>query len=97
MSDHYLVKEEHCLAIFNSTHRVLKAEGILKSQGLAILLIPAPRALQSDCGLALRFDRQALAAITKILNDNDLLPAYFCHLQDGEYRRHQKEHADDHH
>ena len=97
MSDHYLVKEGHCLAVFNSTHRVLKAEGLLKDRGLDILLIPAPRALQTDCGLALRFDRQFLATIIASLNDHDLLPAYICHLQDGQYIRHQEEHTDDHH
>lgn len=97
MSDHYLVKEGHCLAVFNSTHRVLKAEGLLKDLGLEILLIPAPRALQTDCGLALRFDQQSLATITATLNDHDLMPAYICHLQDGQYIRHQQENTDDHH
>lgn len=97
MSDHYLVKEGHCLAVFNSTHRVLKAERLLKDQGLEILLIPAPRALQTDCGLALRFDRHLLEAITTILKDHDLLPAYSCHLQGGQYIRHQEEETNDHH
>jgi hypothetical protein len=97
MSDHYLVKEGHCLAVFNSTHRVLRAEGLLKGMGLDILLIPAPRALQTDCGLALRFDRQSLAIITATLKDHDLLPAYICHLQDGQYIRHHEEETNDHH
>lgn len=97
MSDHYLVKEGHCLAVFNSTHRVLKAERLLKDQGLEILLIPAPRALQTDCGLAVRFDRQLLQTITKILKDHDLQPAYVCHLQDGQYVRHTEEDSNDHH
>lgn len=97
MSDHYLVKEGHCLAVFNSTHRVLKAEGLLKNLGFEILLIPAPRALQTDCGLALRFDQQFLGAITVILKDHDLLPAYISRLQDGQYVHNHEEDSDDHH
>lgn len=96
MSDHYLVKEGHCLAVFNSTHRVLKAEGILKGIGLSILLIPAPRALQTDCGLALRFEQELLPAIQNILQNHDLLPAYVSCLHDGQYIR-REEHTDDNH
>ncbi|BDV41771.1 hypothetical protein GURASL_06940 [Geotalea uraniireducens] len=50
-----MVHDGDCVAIFNSIHRVMKAEKILKEQGMPILLIPAPRALNADCGLALRY------------------------------------------
>ena len=53
-----VVSEGQYLAVFNSTHRVLKAESLLKSSGLPIMLIPAPRAVQADCGLAIRFDEE---------------------------------------
>ncbi len=96
MSDHYLVREGHCLAVFNSTHRALKAEGILKGMGLPILLIPAPRALATDCGLALRFEDEHLSAILQILRSRDLQPAYVSCLRDGQYNRYQ-EHFDDNH
>ena len=58
-----MVKEGDCVAIFNSIHRVMKAEKTLKSLRLPILLIPAPRALTSECGLAVRYaadDREAV-------------------------------------
>lgn len=85
MSDHYLVKEGHCLAVFNSTHRVLKAEGLIKGLGIDILLIPAPRALQTDCGLALRFDQEHAHAIMAILEKHGLLPTYVSCLRNGKY------------
>lgn len=50
-----MVHDGDCVAIFNSIHRVMKAEKLLKEQGLPILLIPAPRTLNADCGLALRY------------------------------------------
>lgn len=50
-----MVKDGEYVAVFNSIHRVMKAEKLLKEQQLPILLIPVPRALASDCGLAVRY------------------------------------------
>jgi len=50
-----MVNDGDYVAIFNSVHRVMKAEKLLKEQKMQILLIPAPRALSSDCGLAIRY------------------------------------------
>jgi hypothetical protein len=61
-----MVQEGDYVAIFNSVHRVMKAEKLLKGEKLPILLIPAPRALSSDCGLALRYaavDRGRIEAL----------------------------------
>ena len=80
-----VVQEGQYLAVFNSTHRVLKAEGLLKNKGLSILLIPAPRAVQADCGLAIRFDKEQYAAIMDLLADQNLLPAFLCQLQNNNY------------
>lgn len=61
-----MVKEGDYVAIFNSVHRVMKAEKLLKGEKQPILLIPAPRALSSDCGLAIRYaaaDRELVEAL----------------------------------
>jgi hypothetical protein len=61
-----MVNEGDYIAIFNSVHRVMKAEKLLKEEKLPILLIPAPRALAADCGLALRYsaaDRERIEAL----------------------------------
>ena len=50
-----MVSDGDYVAIFNSIHRVMKAEKTLKGLGFSILLIPVPRALASDCGLAIRY------------------------------------------
>lgn len=62
------------LAVFNSAHRVMKAESILKSYGLAILLIPAPRALSTDCGLAIRYNSDLYENVLEALTSKNLLP-----------------------
>jgi hypothetical protein len=81
-----LVKDGQFLAVFNSTHRVLKAEELLKSNRIKMLLLPAPRAVQADCGLAIRFDQEQYDQIIHLLEKNDLLPAFLCQLHGGDYK-----------
>jgi len=80
-----MVREGHLLAVFNSGHRAMKAENILKALGLGILLIPAPRQLQTECGLALRFTEDEREAIMQALEREGLLPAFVSRFQDGTF------------
>jgi hypothetical protein len=41
-----------CLFVFSSVHQVMKAEKILKGRGYRVDLIPMPREISSDCGVA---------------------------------------------
>jgi hypothetical protein len=41
--------------LFSSTSAAIRAEKVLLGAGLTVKLIPTPRELSSDCGLALRF------------------------------------------
>jgi hypothetical protein len=54
----------------------MKAENILKKNGLAILLIPAPRALSTDCGLAIRYNNDLYERVLQALKDGNLLPTF---------------------
>jgi len=69
-----MVKEGDYVAIFNSIHRVMQAEKRLKERRMAIMLIPAPRALKSDCGLALRYTAADRPEVEGALADEGLLP-----------------------
>lgn len=42
-----------CVLLFHSIHQVMKAEKLLKGQNLEIDLIPVPREISSDCGVAI--------------------------------------------
>ena len=42
--------------LFESVHRVMRAEKILKGKGIAADLIPVPREINSDCGVAVEVD-----------------------------------------
>lgn len=80
-----MVKEGDFLAVFNSAHRVMKAENILKARGLAILLIPAPRQLMTDCGLALRIPPGIREDVMRILGQEQLMPAFINRYVEGNY------------
>jgi hypothetical protein len=78
-----MIQEGHLLAVFNSAHRVMKAEDLLKGLSLPVLLIPAPRALSTDCGLALRFSDDENKNIMQALAREKLLPAFVCRRVSG--------------
>lgn len=69
-----MIQNEQLLAVFSSAHRVMKAESILKQHGFPIRLIPAPRALSTDCGLAIRFDSDQYDQVFQALNSADHSP-----------------------
>jgi len=88
-----MVNQGDFVAIFHSIHRVLKAEKLLKEAGVTFLLIPVPRQLTSDCGLALRFappDRDVLLAA---LEQAGLSPVELHQRQQGQFVEIHAEHG----
>lgn len=85
MEKRLMVQEGDYLAIFNSAHRVMKAESVLKSRGLSILLIPAPRQMMTDCGLALRIGPEIRDEVMRVLAEEQLLPAFVNRFSGGRY------------
>ena len=80
-----MVNEGDYIAIFNSIHRVMKAEKILKELRLPILLIPAPRALTADCGLAIRYSVGDREAVESALEEAGVLPEVIYLKQSDHY------------
>ena len=79
-----MVNEGDYVAIFNSVHRVMKAEKLLKERQLPMLLIPAPRTLSADCGLAIRYGADDRPAIESLLRGYGLMPEEIhCRTADG--------------
>ena len=71
-----MVQNGQILAVFSSAHRVMKAESVLKESGVTLLLIPAPRALSTDCGLAICYSNNCYADVFQILTAENILPTY---------------------
>ena len=80
-----MVHDGDLVAIFHSIHRVMKAEKILKQNKADILLIPVPRQLTSDCGLAIRLAPEARPEVWALLERESLLPAELYQFQGGQY------------
>ena len=74
------------ILIFRGTHQVLSAEKRLKGGGVPLRLIPVPRRLTSDCGLAIRITLAHRDRAREILTRARLLPVS-AHLprEGGEY------------
>lgn len=86
-----MVNDGDYVAIFNSVHRVMKAEKILKERRLPILLIPAPRSLSSDCGLAIRYAAGNREMVEELLRESVLAPEEI-YIKEGErYTRVEKD------
>jgi len=59
-----------CVFVFESVHRVMKAEKLLKGKGIKIDLIPVPREISSDCGVAIELSGDSEAEALFILAQN---------------------------
>ena len=60
--------------LFDSIHHVLAAERVFQEQGVWCDLVPTPRDLSSDCGMAVAFRPGDLAAVRALLADPRLRP-----------------------
>lgn len=82
-----MVHDGEYVAIFNSIHRVMKAEKLLKEQKLPILLIPVPRALASDCGLAIRYGAADRERVEMVLAAAGVAPEEVYRKENQQYQR----------
>jgi hypothetical protein len=61
---------EYSVVLFQSTAHAIRAEKILKQAEFRIKMIPTPRQLSSNCGMALRFERAEEDQLIAALNDS---------------------------
>lgn len=59
-----------CVFIFESIHRVMKAEKLLKGKGIKIDLVPVPREISSDCGVAIELSTDSEKEACLLLGEN---------------------------
>ncbi|TFG60396.1 MAG: DUF3343 domain-containing protein [Deltaproteobacteria bacterium] len=62
------------ILIFRGTHQVMSAEKNLKREGVPMRLIPVPRRLSSDCGLAIRIVLPDKERAKEVLSKSGILP-----------------------
>jgi hypothetical protein len=61
---------EYSVVLFHSTAHAIRAEKVLQRAGHQMKMIPTPRKLSSDCGMALRFDRADEDRVSAVLKEN---------------------------
>jgi hypothetical protein len=77
---------EHCVGIFSSIHFVLKAEKLLKKEGIGVETVPVPRKISSDCGIAISFDPGDVARVRDLLSQKKVrLEGIYQASPDGTY------------
>ena len=81
-----VVNEGDCLAIFHSVHRVMKAEKILTGQRLDIVLVPVPRQLSADCGMAIRYSHKLHSEVQRALAESALPVSEVWLMRAGKYQ-----------
>jgi hypothetical protein len=59
--------DAHLVILFDSIHHVLAAERVFKEQGVWCDVVPTPRDLSSDCGMAVETREADLAAVRQVL------------------------------
>jgi len=61
--------------VFESTHKVLKAEKLLKSEKIDYEIIPTPKDISSDCGMSVRLmpEQIDIDHIRSCLGDNNIV------------------------
>jgi hypothetical protein len=57
------------VVVLHTTSAALRAEKKLIVGGLAVKLIPTPREMSSDCGIALRFDWRQAGRVQELLEE----------------------------
>jgi hypothetical protein len=58
------------VVLFHSTAHAIRAEKVLTGAGFRTKMIPTPRQLSSDCGMALRFDLNIRSGVAAVLEEN---------------------------
>jgi hypothetical protein len=61
---------EYSVVLFHSSAHAIRAEKVLKRAGVSTKMIPTPRQISSDCGMALRFDRADQERVAVLLQEN---------------------------
>jgi hypothetical protein len=61
-----------CVVILFSIHFVLKAEKLFKSEGIGHDVIPVPREISSDCGMAVEFSCREKERVLDLLSSADI-------------------------
>jgi len=77
--------DARCAVVLESIHYVMKGERLLKRAGIRIDVIPVPREISSDCGMALEFSCQDRRRVEDLLAEDEMAVVGIYRLRRGRY------------
>jgi len=80
-------REERCVVVLETIHYVIKGEKILKKAGIGIDVIPVPREISSDCGMAIEFSCLGRDRVEQLLSQKGITVLGLYLLKKGQYAR----------
>lgn len=77
------MKDPSCVIILFSIHFVLKAEKLLLADKIPIDVIPVPRDISSDCGMAIEFSCDDVDRVQGVLAEGEITIARIYKRENG--------------
>jgi hypothetical protein len=79
------------LVTFYASHHAVRAEKVLKKHGFTVMLVPGPRDISPNCGVALQFEYRLIERVEETLMQNrvqiEALHQYKLELSEDERNR----------
>ncbi len=61
------------LLLFQTTRAVIRAERILQKEGFKLRVIPVPKDISSECGIAIELSEEDCAKVVSILQESGIV------------------------
>jgi len=61
------------LFLFQSTHQVIKAEKTVKTMNCKYNVVPVPKSISPECGMALEVETSNVDQVETLLNENNIV------------------------
>ena len=75
--------EPRWVVLFDSIHDVLAAEQVFKERAVWCDVVPVPRGLSADCGMAIEVRQRDEADVRRVLSDPRVRPRRVVQLANG--------------
>ena len=69
------------LVTFFASHHAVRAEKVLKKNQFSVMLVPGPREISPNCGVALQFEYRLLTSVEETLKKNKVQIEALHHYQ----------------
>ncbi len=76
---------DRCAALLENIHQVMKAEDLLNGKNIFCDLVPVPREISSDCGMAVVVNRVDIETLEELLSSGGIKIQALFQYDEGEY------------